>query len=99
MARKRVVTRTIKATRVTARVIDVTTENIENRVFTLASVWKDDEKLLKKIKKQEETDTLKVISIVAKETIEEKRYMSEEDFIAHSVPYADDVEAEEENEE
>ena len=95
MARKRVVSRTIKATRVTCRVINTETEEIDNVVYTLSTVWKDSEKALKKIKKEYETETEKIISVVSMETIEEKRYMSEEDYIMYSVPYADDVEAEE----
>lgn len=95
MARKRVVSRTIKATQVTVRIINTETEEIDNAVFTLSTVWKDSEKALKKIKKEHETETEKIISVVGMETIEEKRYMSEEDFIRLSVPYADDVDAEE----
>ena len=95
MARKRVVSRTIKATRVTCRVINTETEEIDNVVYTLSTVWKDSEKALKKIKKEHETETEKIVSVVSMETIEEKRYMSEEDYIMYSVPYADDVDAEE----
>lgn len=95
MARKRVVSRTIKATRVTCRVINTETEEIDNVVYTLSTVWKDSEKALKKIKNEHETETEKIISVVSMETIEEKRYMSEEDYIMYSVPYEDDVDAEE----
>ena len=95
MARKRVVSRTIKATQITCRVINTETEEIDNAVFILPTVWKDSEKALKKIKKENETETEKIISVTDMETIEEKRYMSEEDFIRLSVPYTDDVDAEE----
>lgn len=95
MARKRIVSRTIKATQVTCRVINTETEEIDNSVFVLSNVWKDSEKALKKIKKEHETEEEKIISIVDMEIIEEKRYMSEEDFIRLSVPYEDDVDAEE----
>lgn len=95
MARKRIVSRTIKATQITCRVINTQTEEIDNAVFILSTVWKDPEKALKKIKKEHETEEEKIISIVDMEIIEEKRYMSEEDFIRLSVPYADDVDAEE----
>lgn len=95
MARKRIVSRTIKATQVTCRVINTQTEEIDNVVYILSSVWKDGEKALKKIKKEHETEEEKIISIVDMEIIEEKRYMSEEDFIRLSVPYADDIDAEE----
>lgn len=95
MARKRVVSRTIKATQVTCRVINTETEEIDNAVFILSTVWKDSEKALKKIKKEHETEEEKIISIVDMEIIEEKRYMTEEDFIKLSVPYEDDIDAEE----
>lgn len=95
MARKRIVSRTIKATQVTCRVINTQTEEIDNAVFILSTVWKDSEKALKKIKKEHETEEEKIISIVDMEIIEEKRYMSEEDFIRLSVPYEDDIDAEE----
>lgn len=95
MARKRIVSRTIKATQVTCRVINTQTEEIDNVVFILSTVWKDSEKALKKIKKEHETEEEKIISIVDMEIIEEKRYMTEEDFIKLSVPYEDDIDAEE----
>ncbi len=95
MARKRIVSRTIKATQVTCRIINTQTEEIDNAIFILSTVWKDSEKALKKIKKEHETEEEKIISIVDMEIIEEKRYMTEEDFIRLSVPYADDVDAEE----
>lgn len=95
MARKRVVSRTIKATQVTCRVINTETEEIDNAVFLLPTAWNDSEKALKKIKKEHETENEKIISVVDMTIIQEKRYMSEEDYINHSVPYTDDVDAEE----
>lgn len=67
MARKPMVTRTFESTKVTALCMDIVNEEPCNRTFTLPRTYKDDKSLMK-VLKQYETDELKIVHIVNKET-------------------------------
>lgn len=82
MARIGMVTRAIKTTEVTVLGLDIDTREVEHRDVLLRGVYKDESAILKDAKKALETDTFKIVSIVAFE-IKEARYgMSEADFMA-----------------
>lgn len=85
MARERMVTRTVLSTKVTCLTLDVQTAEPQNCTYEVAGTFPDDpkgnDKLLKLVRKQYETDTLKVVAIVAKETTEQLYGMSEQKFI------------------
>lgn len=79
------VTRTIKSTKVTALCLDTQTAEPSNQTFIIGGTFPDDpkgnERLLKKLKNANETDTFKVVSIVDKQVEENLYGMTEEDFI------------------
>lgn len=84
MARKPVVTRTIVTTQVTTLCIDLTSEEPFNQSFTIHGKMTDDKRILKLIKEEHETDTIKIVSIVNKEYIKTLYGMAEDDFIEHA---------------
>lgn len=79
------VTRTIKSTKVTALCLDTQTAEPSNATFTVGGTFpgdpKGNDKLLKKLKNNYETETFKVVSIVDKQVEENLYGMTEEDFI------------------
>ena len=81
MARVPMVTRTVTTTTVNAMCVDTTKGEVCNVSTTLPRTYNDDLKLLKKVKEQLETDTLKVVQIVDKYEDETLYGMSEQDFI------------------
>jgi hypothetical protein len=81
MARVPMVTRTITRTEVTVMCLDVEKGESINKDVTLASTFKDDEKLLKEVKKIVETDTIKAVHIVDKIEVEALYGMAEQEFI------------------
>lgn len=84
MARKPMITRTIKITKVNAMCVDTVNAEICNQVYTLSGTFDDDEKLLAIINKDMEESDLKAVTIVEK-TVEEKLFgMEEEKFIQFS---------------
>lgn len=84
MARVPTVTRTITRTEVTVMCLDVEKGESINKDVTLARTFKDDEKLLKEVKKIVETDTIKAVHIVDKIEVEALYGMSEQEFIEHA---------------
>lgn len=84
MARVPMVSRTITTTKANVMCLNVTTGEAENKVITVPRTYKDNEKLLKVLKKQEETDTLKLVHVVDVQTEETLYGMTEADFIAHA---------------
>lgn len=84
MARVPMVTRTIITTRVNVMCLDIETGEPCNRSVVVPRTYKDDEKLLKKVKEFLETETLKPVHIVDKEEIETLYGMTEQKFIEHS---------------
>ena len=84
MARRRMVTRTIKQTEVTFLAID--TEEMEpyNDTVLIPSVIKDEKKLEKTVREAVNTDTVKFVEIVKTDIVENYYGMPEEDFIAQA---------------
>nr|UWF90126.1 MAG: Histone-like Protein p6 [Bacteriophage sp.] len=84
MARVPMVTRTIITTKVNVMCLDIETGEPCNKSVVVPRTYKDDEKLLKKVKEVLETETLKPVHIVDKEEIETLYGMTEQDFIEHA---------------
>ena len=84
MARVPMVTRTIITTKVNVMCLDIETGEPFNKTVVVPRTYKDDEKLLKKVKEVLETETLKPVHIVDKEEIETLYGMKEQDFIEHA---------------
>lgn len=82
--RKPMITRTIETTVFEVFCIDTTTQKTETRTFTFSGRVKDTDKALKKLRKENETDTFKLVYVV-NSRLEQKLYgMSEADFVAHA---------------
>lgn len=64
--------------------LDIETGEPCNKTVVVPRTYKDDEKLLKKVKEFLETETLKPVHIVDKEEIETLYGMKEQDFIEHA---------------
>lgn len=84
MARVPMVTRTIITTKVIVMCLDIETGEPCNKSVVVPRTYKDDEKLLKKVKEVLETEILKPVHIVDKEEIETLYGMSEQEFIKHA---------------
>lgn len=84
MARIPMVTRTITTTKANVMCLDIVSGEPCNRSVVVLRTYKDDEKLLKKVKEVLETETLKPVHIVDKEEIETLYGMSEQEFIEHA---------------
>ena len=84
MPRVPMVTRTITTTEVNVMCLDVENGEPINKDVTLSRTFKDDEKLLKEVKKIIETDTIKAVHIVDKREIETLYGMAEQEFIEHA---------------
>lgn len=84
MARVPMVTRTIITTKVNVMCLNIETGEPCNRSVVVPRVYKNDEKLLKKVKEVLETETLKPVHIDDKEVIETLYGMSEQEFIEHA---------------
>ena len=81
MARTRMVTRTINVTVIEAMCVDTLTVDVSIKKFELTGEICDKEKALKALKKEYETDTLKVVNIQKMEMHEEMYGLKEIDFI------------------
>lgn len=84
MARVPMVTRTIITTKVSVMCLDIETGEPCNESVVVPRTYKDDEKLLKKVKEVLETETLKPVHIVDKKEIETLYGMTEQEFIDHA---------------
>lgn len=84
MARVPMVTRTITTTEVNVMCLDVEKGEPINKDVTVSRTFKDDEKLLKEVKKIIETDTIKAVHIVDKKEVETLYGMPEQEFIEHA---------------
>lgn len=84
MARVPMVTRTIVATKVNVMCLDVQKGEPFNESVTVLRTYKDDEVLLKKVRPQIETETVKAVHIVDKEEIETLYGMTEQEFIHYA---------------
>lgn len=81
MARKPMITRTIKTTKANVLCMDVEKGEPFNKVVILPRTYNDEKKLLKVVKEVVETDIIKAVHIVDKEEIERLYGMTEADFI------------------
>ena len=81
MARKPIVSRTIKTTEVVALCINLQTEEPFNKKFVLSGSFKDNKALLKAIQKQD-TDEVKAVHVVSCEEVENLYGMAEEEFVS-----------------
>ena len=84
MARIPMVSRTITTTKVTLLCVNVNDGESENMVVTVPRTYKDDEKLLKAIRPMYETDELKLVHVLNKETQETLYGMTEAEFIKNA---------------
>lgn len=81
MARTRMVTRTINVTVVEAMCVDTQTAEVTVKSLELTGETFTDEKVLKALKKEYETDTFKVVAIQKMEVHEEMYGLKEIDFL------------------
>ena len=81
MARKRMVTRTVTGTEAEVKVVVISANEITNIKVTVGGEFTDNEKLLKAIKKETETEDLKVLAIVTSTKIDKCYGMLESEFI------------------
>lgn len=84
MARKRVVSRTIKSTSATCMVVNTTTGKTETLVYQLGGVFNDTNVLLKKLQKLFDEENEKIVAVIDSSVVCELREMDEEFFIQHS---------------
>ena len=83
MRKQNMVTRTIITTRYEVLTLDVNTANVSKVEFTLIGKVLPDDKALKALKKDFETDTLKVVHIDSFVETTDLYGMSENDFIKY----------------
>lgn len=84
MAREPMVTRTITTTKVNVMCLDIERGEPCNKSVVVPRTYKDNEKILKKVREVLETETLKPVHIVDKEEIETLYGMTEQEFIIHA---------------
>ena len=83
MARKPMVSRTVKSTTVTCLCVDTVEEKTVEKTVTIPRVHKED-KLLKVAKEYIDTDEIKVVSIKSSEVSELLYGMTEKEFIENA---------------
>ena len=81
MARVRMVTRTINVTELEVMCVDTSTSEVTVKQFELTGETLSNEKALKILKNEHETDTLKLVAIQKTEVREEIYGLKETDFI------------------
>ena len=79
--RKPMVTRTIKTTQANVMCLEINTGECVNRDFVAPRTFKDNEKLLKVLKAEYETDELKLVHVVDVQEKETLYGMTEAEFI------------------
>ena len=86
MARERIVSRTISATVYTVLTVTIPENTVANKEFTLSSVPESikPDKLMNLLKKSYETDTCKLVSIIAQNTVMKRYGMPEVDFLKYA---------------
>lgn len=85
MAREAMVTRSIEATKVSVLGLNIESAEPENKMFYLPGTFKDEKKLLNKVKKEFETDTFKIATVVDSEVVSTLYGMQINDFIKNAV--------------
>ena len=84
MARAPQVTRTIQTTHCTVLCMDIENREPCNKDVVLPRTYKDENAMLKAVKKVIETDNLKAVQVVSSMVQETLYGMSEQDFIEHA---------------
>lgn len=84
MARAPQVTRTIQTTQCNVLCMDIVNREPCNKTVVLPRTYKDENAMLKAVKKAIETADLKAVQIVSYEVQETLYGMSEQDFITHA---------------
>lgn len=77
--------RSIKSTRVVCMVVDTETAEVLNKTFIISQLPKSEEKLLSNIRKEYETDSEKIVSVVSKHPIEKLMGITYEQFFENAV--------------
>lgn len=85
MARAPQVTRTIQTTHCNVLCMDIENREPCNKEVILPRTYKDENAMLKAVKKVIESDTLKAVQVVDSMVLETLYGMSEQDFISHAV--------------
>lgn len=83
--RESMVTRTVLGTKVTVLAMDTNTCEPSNVTFEIGGSHVNDEKLLNKVRKENDTEDFKVVKILSVDPFEKRYGMKESDFIAHAV--------------
>ena len=81
MARKRMVTRTVTGTEAEIQIVTISASEITTIKHTVGGEFTDNDKLLKAIKKEVETDDIKVLQILTTTKIDKCYGMLESEFI------------------
>lgn len=84
MARVAMVTRTIITTKANVMCLDVEQGEPFNKEVTLPRTYKDENTMLKQVKKVVDTETVKAVHIVDSEVVETLYGMTEQEFIEHA---------------
>lgn len=84
MARAPQVTRTIQTTHCNVLCMDIENREPCNKDVVLPRTYKDENAMLKAVKKVIETNNLKCVQVVSSKVQETLYGMSEQDFIAHA---------------
>lgn len=84
MARKPMVTRTIKATNVTLMVVDTESAEVGNHTLTLPRTYKDNKEIMKMVAPMFEDSTIKPVAVVDAEIVTARYGMLETDFIQYA---------------
>lgn len=84
MARKPMVTRTVKITHVLAQVADLENNTIVAVYFDVPRVWHREDKLLAFMKAKRDTEYYKILNIVDTQVFTKKIGMTEEEFLSHA---------------
>lgn len=84
MARVAMVTRTIVTTKANVMCLNVEQGEPFNKEVTLPRTYKDENTMLKQVKKVVDTETVKAVHIVDSEVVETLYGMTEQEFIEHA---------------
>lgn len=79
------VTRTFTTSKVQALTMNIVTCESEVVTFIVPKVYDNEEKLLKALRKDYETDTVKVVAITSNEKVETLYGLDETDFIKYAI--------------
>lgn len=80
--RESMVTRTVVGTKVTVLAMDTVSCEPSNVTYKVVGQHTNDEKLLKKVRKEHDTENFKLVKILSVEPFEKRYGMKESDFIA-----------------